>query len=112
VRDVEQVASEFAADRQPYAVFIDNNLGSKPDYLRRLCRALEPLRKIWSAAVTIDVTDDPTLVRGMALAAASACFIGFRIARRRQPRRIEEKVASPRRLRAARQGSSTAMASR
>ena len=77
VRDVEQVASEFAADRQPYAVFIDNNLGSKPDYLRRLCRALEPLRKIWSAAVTIDVTDDPTLVRGMALAGCVGVFIGF-----------------------------------
>ena len=39
-------------DGQPYAVFIDNNLGSRPEYLRRLCRALRPLEKIWSAAVT------------------------------------------------------------
>src|SRR5438876_4558963 len=28
VRDVEQVAAEFQADGQPYAVFVDNNLGS------------------------------------------------------------------------------------
>jgi len=77
VRDVEQVVAEFEADGQPYAVFVDNNLGSRPEYLRRLCRALRPLEKIWSAAVTIDVTDDPTLVRDMALAGCTGVFIGF-----------------------------------
>jgi hypothetical protein len=45
MRDVEQVAQEFAADGQPYAVFVDNNLGSRPEYLRRLCRALRPPRE-------------------------------------------------------------------
>jgi radical SAM superfamily enzyme YgiQ (UPF0313 family) len=77
VRDVEQVVEEFRADGQPYAVFIDNNLGSRPDYLRRLCRALRPLEKIWSAAVTIDVTDDPSLIREMALAGCTGVFVGF-----------------------------------
>jgi radical SAM superfamily enzyme YgiQ (UPF0313 family) len=77
VRDVEQVVAEFRADGQPYAVFVDNNLGSKPEYLRRLCRAMRPLEKIWSAAVTIDVTDDPSLVREMALAGCTGVFIGF-----------------------------------
>lgn len=77
VRDVEQIADEFMADDQPYAVFVDNNLGSKPAYLRQLCRALQPLEKIWSAAVTIDVTDDPSLVREMALAGCTGVFVGF-----------------------------------
>jgi radical SAM superfamily enzyme YgiQ (UPF0313 family) len=77
MRDVEQVVEEFAADDQPYAVFVDNNLGSRPEYLRRLCRALRPLEKIWSAAVSIDVTDDPTLIREMALAGCTGVFIGF-----------------------------------
>ncbi len=94
VRDVEQVAEEFAADRQPYGVFIDNNLGSKPEYLRKLCRALAPLEKIWSAALTLDITDDPSLVREMALAGCTGVFIGFeslsddnlREARKRTPR--------------------------
>jgi radical SAM superfamily enzyme YgiQ (UPF0313 family) len=76
-RDVEQIVDEIRADDQPYAVFVDNNLGSRPDYLRRLCRALRPLEKIWSAAVTIDVTDDPSLVREMALAGCTGVFIGF-----------------------------------
>lgn len=77
VRDVEQIADEFRRDGQPYAVFTDNNLGSKPEYLRKLCRALRPLEKIWSAAVSIDVTDDPSLVREMALAGCTGVFVGF-----------------------------------
>jgi radical SAM superfamily enzyme YgiQ (UPF0313 family) len=77
VRDVEQIVSEFVRDDQPYAVFVDNNLGSKPEYLKTLCEALRPLEKIWSAAVSIDVTDDPGLVRTMALAGCTGVFVGF-----------------------------------
>jgi len=77
MRRPQQVVDEFKADKQPYAVFIDNNLGSRRDYLHLLCNALRPLNKIWSAAVTIDVTDDPSLVRNMALAGCTGVFIGF-----------------------------------
>jgi radical SAM superfamily enzyme YgiQ (UPF0313 family) len=76
-RSAEQIAGEFVAGGQPYAVFIDNNLGSRPTFLRELCQALRPLDKIWSAAVSIDVTDDPRLVREMALAGCTGVFIGF-----------------------------------
>src|SRR5678809_17158 len=76
-RDVEQVVDEFVADGQPYAVFVDNNLGSKPEYLRALCEALQPLQKIWSAAVSIDVTDDPSLIRAMGMAGCTGVFVGF-----------------------------------
>jgi len=76
-RDVEQVAAEIAADGQPYCVFTDNNLGSRPDYLLKLCLRLRSLKIIWSAAVTLDVTDDPSLVREMALAGCTGVFIGF-----------------------------------
>jgi radical SAM superfamily enzyme YgiQ (UPF0313 family) len=94
VRDVEQMVEEVVADGQPYVVFTDNNLGSRPEYLRRLCQALRPLERIWSAAVTLDVTDDPTLVRAMALAGCTGVFIGFESlqdenlhdARKRSPR--------------------------
>ena len=77
MRDPEKIAEEFVADDQPYAVFIDNNLGSNRGYLRELCRALRPLEKIWSAAVSIDVTDDPDLIRAMALAGCTGVFVGF-----------------------------------
>ena len=38
---------------------------------------LRPLEKIWSAAVSIDVTNDPTIVREMALAGCTGVFVGF-----------------------------------
>jgi radical SAM superfamily enzyme YgiQ (UPF0313 family) len=94
VRDPEDIRQQFVADGQPYAVFIDNNLSAQPEYLRALCRALLPLERIWSAAVTLDVTDDPSLVREMALAGCTGVFIGFETltdenlarARKRAPR--------------------------
>ena len=60
----------------------------------RSAAALRPLEKIWSAAVTLDVTDDPSLVREMALAGCTGVFIGFETlndenlahARKRTPR--------------------------
>ena len=74
---INQVVLEFQADGQPYGVFTDNNLGSDQDYLRKLCRALRPLEKLWSAAVSLDVTDDPSLIRDMALAGCGSVFVGL-----------------------------------
>lgn len=76
-RSPDQVADEIRAVGQPYVVFIDNNLGSQHSYLRELCRAMRPLEVIWSAAVSMDVTDDPSLVREMAVAGCTGVFIGF-----------------------------------
>jgi radical SAM superfamily enzyme YgiQ (UPF0313 family) len=77
MRDPEDIRRQFEQEKQPYAVFIDNNLGSNRNYLRSLCRALRPLDKLWSAAVTLDVTDEPDLIREMALAGCNGVFIGF-----------------------------------
>jgi radical SAM superfamily enzyme YgiQ (UPF0313 family) len=73
----EQVAREFAATNQPYGVFADNNLGTDQEYLWKLCRALKPINKIWSAAVSLDVTEDPLLVGEMAMAGCTGVFVGF-----------------------------------
>jgi radical SAM superfamily enzyme YgiQ (UPF0313 family) len=77
MRDPKQIAQEILDTGEPYAVFTDNNLGSNRAYLRRLCRALAPIERIWSAAITLDVTDEPDLVREMALAGCTGVFIGF-----------------------------------
>jgi radical SAM superfamily enzyme YgiQ (UPF0313 family) len=77
MRDPAQVAAEFEADGEPYGVFVDNNLGSNREYLRSLCQALKPLKKTWSAAISIDTTDDASVVREMALAGCTGVFVGF-----------------------------------
>lgn len=77
MRHPKQIATEFLEDGKSYAVFIDNNLGSNREYLRELCRALQPLNRIWSAAVSIDVTDDPSIIRHMALSGCTGVFVGF-----------------------------------
>ena len=77
VRDVQDVVDEFAASGEPYGVFVDNNLGSRPQYLRSLCQALRPLGRIWSAAVTLDITDDPGLLDHMAAAGCTGVFVGL-----------------------------------
>lgn len=94
VRNPDDIARQVQADGQPFFVFVDNNLGARPAYLRALCRAVRPLEKMWSAAVTLDVTDDPSLVEEMARAGCAGVFIGFETlndenlsqARKRTPR--------------------------
>ncbi|MGQ0636004.1 MAG: B12-binding domain-containing radical SAM protein, partial [Planctomycetaceae bacterium] len=54
VRDVGQVVAEFVAEDQPYAVFVDNNLGSRPEYLLELCRGHAPRERQRGAAGWID----------------------------------------------------------
>ncbi|HWB14261.1 MAG TPA: radical SAM protein [Pirellulales bacterium] len=77
VRAAADIRRQWEEDNEPYAVFIDNNLGSKPDYLLELCRELQPLKRIWSAAVSLDVTNRADVVRAMALAGCTGVFIGF-----------------------------------
>jgi radical SAM superfamily enzyme YgiQ (UPF0313 family) len=77
MRDAEAVARELASLEEPYGVFIDNNLGSDREYLRSLCLALKPVGKIWSAAVTADVADDPSLVQAMSEAGCAGVFLGL-----------------------------------
>jgi radical SAM superfamily enzyme YgiQ (UPF0313 family) len=93
LRDPERVAAEILEDGQPYAVFIDNNLGSRPEALSSLCQALRTIDRIWSAAVSIDITDHPDVVRQMALAGCTGVFVGFESL---QPRNIaDQRKKSP-----------------
>lgn len=77
MKDPQTIVQEFLDTNEPYGVFVDNNLGSRHEYLYQLCQALKPIEKIWSAAVSIDVTDDPELIREMALAGCTGVFVGF-----------------------------------
>ncbi len=76
-RSPQAVARQLAESRNLYGVFLDNNFGADPGYVLRLCRELEPLKKIWSAAVTLEITEHPGVIPAMALAGCTGVFIGF-----------------------------------
>ena len=113
VRDAEQVADEIRADGQPYVVFIDNNLGSRREYLHELLPGAE---RSWDhlerGQVTLDVTDDPTLIRAMALSGCTGVFIWVRVALGREHPARKEKIAPAPMTTRAGCISSTTMASR
>ncbi|MEL6186138.1 MAG: radical SAM protein, partial [Myxococcota bacterium] len=58
-------------------VFLDNNLGGSPKYLRELCEALVPLRREWGCAVSYNVIQDPELVECMARAGCRYVYTGL-----------------------------------
>ena len=94
MRDVEQVVAEFRGRRPALRASSSTTTSARgPTTCGALCRALRPLEKIWSAAVTIDVTDDPALVREMALAGCTGVFVGFESLHGREPRRRAQEDA-------------------
>ncbi|WP_171410195.1 MULTISPECIES: radical SAM protein [Myxococcus] len=58
-------------------VFLDNNLGGSPKYLRELCEALIPLKKTWGCALTFNVLKDESLVKLMAKAGCRYVYTGL-----------------------------------
>lgn len=58
-------------------VFLDNNLGGSPTYLRALCEALIPLKKIWGCALTFNILENEELVRLMAKAGCRYIYTGL-----------------------------------
>ena len=58
-------------------IFLDNNLGGSPKYLRELCEALVPLKKTWGCALTFNVLKDAELVRLMARAGCRYIYTGL-----------------------------------
>ncbi len=58
-------------------IFLDNNLGGSPTYLRELCTALLPLRKTWGCALTFNVLRDEETVKLMANAGCRYIYTGL-----------------------------------
>jgi radical SAM superfamily enzyme YgiQ (UPF0313 family) len=58
-------------------IFLDNNLGGSPTYLRELCTALLPLKKTWGCALTFNVLRDEETVKLMARAGCRYIYTGL-----------------------------------
>src|SRR5205085_10823669 len=58
-------------------MFLDNNLGGSPHYLRELCTALIPLKKYWGCALTFNVLRDEETVKLLAKAGCRYIYTGL-----------------------------------
>ncbi|WP_224249572.1 B12-binding domain-containing radical SAM protein [Hyalangium gracile] len=58
-------------------IFLDNNLGGSPKYLRELCEALLPLKMTWGCALTFNVLKDEALVKLMARSGCRYIYTGL-----------------------------------
>jgi radical SAM superfamily enzyme YgiQ (UPF0313 family) len=76
-RPVADVLAEIDALEEPFVVFTDNNIAADRDYLLELCRQLRPRRLMWTAAATIDVARDASVVAAMAAAGCHGVFVGL-----------------------------------
>jgi radical SAM superfamily enzyme YgiQ (UPF0313 family) len=58
-------------------IFLDNNLGGSPQYLKELCEALVPLKKFWGCSLTFNILQDNELVHLMAKAGCRYIYTGI-----------------------------------
>ena len=81
VRDIEagraMVAGRVSRIQRDGVVFLDNNIGGNPKYLRRLCDAIAPLGVRWMAAITFNALSTPGVIEAMAGSGCKAVFVGL-----------------------------------
>ncbi len=58
-------------------IFVDDNIIANRDYARELFRAMAPLRKRWVSQCSIELADDPELLKLMHDAGCRGLFIGI-----------------------------------
>jgi radical SAM superfamily enzyme YgiQ (UPF0313 family) len=63
-------------------MFVDDNIIADPDYARRLFRAMRPLGMRWVSQCSIEIADDPDLLRLAREAGCCGLFIGIETASR------------------------------
>jgi len=76
-RDPEDVAREVAELPGKTFILIDLSPASDREYFGRLCDAFAPLNKYWGGLATLDVTDDPDLVKRMARGGCRGLLVGI-----------------------------------
>lgn len=76
-RPVEDVLRDIGAQGRRLVNFVDDNLFISSDATRRLLDALEGAGVRWACQASIDLADDPGLVRRMARSGCIAVLVGF-----------------------------------
>jgi radical SAM superfamily enzyme YgiQ (UPF0313 family) len=76
-RDPHDVAREVAELPGKSFILIDLSPSSDQEYFGRLCDAFAPLRKYWGGLATIDITDNPQLMKRLEKSGCKGLLIGI-----------------------------------
>lgn len=76
-RPIEEVIKEIKTIKSKFIEFYDPNIAKDPEYLRKLCEAMIPLKKKWVAPATIDLADNEELLKLVEKSGCKSILIGF-----------------------------------
>lgn len=76
-RPVQDIVRDVVASGKRFFFFVDDNLVARRSHLLELCRALEPLKIVWSSQGTLTMARDPELLRAMRRSGCCLMLIGF-----------------------------------
>jgi radical SAM superfamily enzyme YgiQ (UPF0313 family) len=78
-RPVDAVLAELAQMRKrgSYAFFVDDNIVVDRDYSLKLFRGMTGLRMKWLSHASLDLAEDPELLRAMGESGCIGLFVGF-----------------------------------
>lgn len=76
-RPIEEVVNEIQTLNKRRFLFLDPSPTSDKAYAEQLFRALVPLRIKWMGLTTLDVVDDPPLLKLMAESGCTGVLVGF-----------------------------------
>ena len=77
VRETRDVLEEIAGQNRRFIFFVDDNLLSNHEAAKRFLRELIPLRIRWVSQASLDMTNDPELMRLLADSGCMGNVIGF-----------------------------------
>lgn len=76
-RNIDDVVEEIKQLPKKNILFTDENFTINKNYARELANALKPLNVTWMCQSSVDVADDPELLKDMADAGCKYVIIGF-----------------------------------
>ncbi|MFW6351079.1 MAG: B12-binding domain-containing radical SAM protein [Bacteroidota bacterium] len=76
-RSIEDVIHQIKSTGKKKWFFVDDNIGSDPERLEQLLKALIPLKIIWTGQISIEITRYPKLLELMNKSGCIGVLIGF-----------------------------------
>jgi radical SAM superfamily enzyme YgiQ (UPF0313 family) len=76
-RPIDDVIGEIASFDKKFFMFVDDNLTQNRDYVMELLDRLAPLKKHWITQASIEIAEDPELLKKLSKAGCIGIFIGL-----------------------------------